>query len=84
MDLCAEKVACYQKHYDPTGEVSTEALKAANLLELGTDPSALKDADFVVIAVPTPVDDARQPDFSPLVGSSTAVGRTQSGRDRGV
>ncbi len=75
LDLCAEKVACYQKHYDPTGEVSTEALKVANLLELDTDPSALKDADFVVIAVPTPVDDARQPDFSPLVGSSTAVGR---------
>lgn len=74
-DLCAEKVASYKKHYDPTGEVSTEALKAATRLELGTDPSALKEADFIVVAVPTPVDDARQPDFSPLVGSSTAVGR---------
>lgn len=75
LDLCAEKIACYKKHYDPTGEVSSEALKAATLLELGTDPSVLKEADFVVVAVPTPVDDARQPDFSPLVGSSTAVGR---------
>lgn len=74
-DLCAEKIACYKKHYDPTGEVSTEALRAANLLEMGTDPTALKEADFIVVAVPTPVDDARQPDFSPLVGSSIAVGR---------
>ena len=75
LDLCAEKIACYRKHFDPTGEVSTEALKAATLLELGTNPSVLKEADFIVVAVPTPVDDARQPDFSPLVGSSTAVGR---------
>lgn len=74
-DLSAEKIACYKKHYDPTGEVSTEDLKAATLLEVGTDARALQEADFVVVAVPTPVDDARQPDFSPLVGSSTSVGR---------
>lgn len=74
-DLSAEKIACYKKHYDPTGEVSTEDIKAATLLEVGTDARALQEADFVVVAVPTPVDDARQPDFSPLVGSSTSVGR---------
>jgi len=74
-DLSPEKIACYKEHYDPTGEVSSEDLKAARLLEVGTDPGALKEADFVVVAVPTPVDAARQPDFSPLVGSSTSVGR---------
>jgi UDP-N-acetyl-D-galactosamine dehydrogenase len=50
-------------------------LKAATLLEVGTDPAALKEADFVIVAVPTPVDDAHQPDFSPLVSSSRAVGQ---------
>jgi len=40
-----------------------------------TDASALKDADFIVVAVPTPVDEAHIPDFSPLVGSSTSVGK---------
>ena len=75
VDLSAEKVACYKQHFDPTGEVSTEDLKAATLLEMGTDPSALKEADFVIVAVPTPVDDAHQPDFSPLVSSSRAVGQ---------
>ena len=75
VDLSAEKVACYKQHFDPTGEVSTEDLKAATLLEMGTDPHALKEADFVIVAVPTPVDDAHQPDFSPLVSSSRAVGQ---------
>ncbi|MCL2635404.1 MAG: nucleotide sugar dehydrogenase [Betaproteobacteria bacterium] len=74
-DLSAEKVAAYQQHFDPTGEVSSADLKAATLLEMGTDPTALREADFVVVAVPTPVDDAHQPDLSPLVGSSTSVGR---------
>ena len=74
-DLSVEKVAAYKRHIDPTGEVNSEDLKAATLLEVGTDPAALKEADFVVVAVPTPVDNAHQPDFSPLVGSSKAVGQ---------
>ena len=75
LDLSAEKIACYKQYFDPTGEVSTEDLKAATLLEVGTDAAALKEADFVIVAVPTPVDDAHQPDFSPLVSSSRAVGQ---------
>ena len=74
-DLSAAKIASYKTFIDPTGEVSTEDLKAATLLEVGTDPAALREADFVIVAVPTPVDDAHQPDFSPLVGSSKAVGQ---------
>jgi len=74
-DLSTEKVEAYKRHVDPTGEVSSEDLKAATLLEVGTDPAALREADFVIVAVPTPVDDAHQPDFSPLVGSSKAVGK---------
>lgn len=75
IDLSAEKVACYRKHYDPTGEVNSDDLKAATLLEVGTDPTALKEADFVIVAVPTPVDDAHQPDFGPLISSSRTVGQ---------
>ena len=36
------------------------------MLSVSTDPAALADADFIVVAVPTPVDDAHQPDFAPL------------------
>jgi UDP-N-acetyl-D-galactosamine dehydrogenase len=74
-DLSAAKVDAYRRHVDPTGEVSTADLKAATQLRPTTDPAALRDADFVIVAVPTPIDEAHQPDFGPLVGASESVGR---------
>ena len=74
-DLSTEKVAAYAQFVDPTGEVSTEDLRAAKLLSCSTDPAVLSEADFIVVAVPTPVDDAHQPDFTPLLKSSESVGR---------
>ena len=74
-DLSEAKVQAYRRHVNPTGEVSAEELRSARLLEVTTDEKQLRQADFIVVAVPTPVDDAHQPDFSPLVGASTAVGR---------
>ncbi len=74
-DLSRAKVEAYRRHVDPTGEVSSEDLKAARLLEPGTDPAQLREADFIIVAVPTPIDAAHQPDFSPLVGASITVGR---------
>jgi UDP-N-acetyl-D-galactosamine dehydrogenase len=74
-DLSAEKIAAYKQFTDPTGEVSEEKLRAASLLRPTTDPKALAEADYIVVAVPTPVDDAHIPDLSPLVGASTFVGR---------
>jgi UDP-N-acetyl-D-galactosamine dehydrogenase len=75
LDLSVEKIEAYKRHVDPTGEVSTEELKASVHLRPTVDAAALKEADFVVVAVPTPVDEAHIPDFSPLVGASNAVGR---------
>jgi UDP-N-acetyl-D-galactosamine dehydrogenase len=74
-DLSEEKVAAYRRHVDPTGEVSSDDLKAATQLQCSTDPAVIAEADFIVVAVPTPVDDAHQPDFTPLVKSSESVGR---------
>ena len=74
-DLSASKVAHYRRHVDPTGEVSSADLAAAEYLEVGCDPAALAEADFVIVAVPTPVDEAHQPDFGPLIGSSESVGK---------
>ena len=75
VDLSERKVAAYRRFEDPTGEVSTEQLRAATQLTCTTDGAALADADFIVVAVPTPIDEARRPDFQPLVGSSETVGR---------
>jgi len=74
-DLAADKVAAYARHVDPTGEVSTEDLRAATRLRCSTDPAVIREADFIVVAVPTPVDEAHQPDFTPLVKASESVGR---------
>ena len=74
-DLSKSKVESYRNYIDPTGEVSTENLRAARHLESTTDATALSRADYIIVAVPTPVDDAHQPDFSPLVGASETVGR---------
>jgi UDP-N-acetyl-D-galactosamine dehydrogenase len=74
-DLSAAKIDAYRKGFDPTGEVSRDDLKAAAHLRVTTDPAELSQADFVIVAVPTPVDDAHQPDFGPLVSASETVGR---------
>ena len=74
-DLSQAKIDSYRKHVDPTGEVAAEALKAADKLDVTTDPARLAEADIIIVAVPTPVDDAHQPDFSPLVGASISVGK---------
>ena len=74
-DLSEAKIDAYRKHIDPTGEVPTEELQASTMLEPTTDAARLGEADFIVVAVPTPVDDAHQPDFSPLVSASRSVGQ---------
>ncbi|TAJ16604.1 MAG: nucleotide sugar dehydrogenase [Rugosibacter sp.] len=74
-DLSAAKIATYNEFRDPTGEVSTDNLRAAVKLECTTDPRRLASADFFIVAVPTPVDAAHQPDFGPLIGASTTVGQ---------
>jgi len=74
-DLSAAKIENYKQFIDPTGEVSTEQLQSAKQLEVTTDPAKLAEADYVVVAVPTPVDIAHNPDFTPLIGASTTVGK---------
>ncbi len=74
-DLSKAKIESYRRFVDPTGEVSGEDLRAAGQLTVTTDPAALAQADYLVVAVPTPVDTAHQPDFGPLAGASESVGR---------
>lgn len=75
LDLSESKIENYRRFMDPTNEVSSADLQAASYLKVSTDPKGLSEADYIIVAVPTPVDKANQPDFSPLVSSSTTVGR---------
>ena len=74
-DLSISKVDAYRDHIDPAGEISTAQFRSATQLTITTDESALAPADFLIIAVPTPVDFAHNPDFTPLIDASRAVGK---------
>ncbi|MEB0012030.1 nucleotide sugar dehydrogenase [Glaciimonas sp. Gout2] len=75
LDLSSRKITSYARCIDPTGEVSTEELRAARHLSVTVDSSQLSEADFIIISVPTPVDIAHNPDFTPLKAASQTVGR---------
>jgi UDP-N-acetyl-D-galactosamine dehydrogenase len=74
-DLSQAKVDACRRHVDPSGEVGAEDLRAAHLHEPTTDPALLAQADYLIVAVPTPVNEAHQPDFEPLVKASEFVGK---------
>lgn len=74
-DLSEKKVASYQAGIDPSGEIACTDFKAATQLEVTTNPAQIGNADFIIVAVPTPVDSAQKPDFSPLIEASKCVAR---------
>lgn len=77
-DLSKNKIDAYHRYIDLTGEVGTEDLKTAvrdGGLEPTTDPRRIASADFLVIAVPIPVDEAHVPDFGPLIDASATAGQ---------
>jgi len=69
------KVESYLRFCDPTGEVSEETLREATQLRCSTDPAILGEASLIIVAVPTPIDIAHQPDFTPLIAASRTVGQ---------
>ncbi|HEY8370554.1 MAG TPA: NAD(P)-binding domain-containing protein, partial [Thermodesulfobacteriota bacterium] len=72
-DIAAEKVARLARGEDPTGAVTPDDLARAEV-EYTTDPARLAEADFVIVAVPTPVDEAKRPDLRALASASRLVG----------
>jgi len=74
-DIAKHKVQACQRGTDPSRELSDAEMALATHAVYTDDPSLLGEADIVIVAVPTPVDNAHIPDFRPLVGASTSVGR---------
>lgn len=74
-DLKEELIESYTRFIDPTGEVSPVDLKASKLLKYTADPCDIASADYIVIAVPTPINEAHQPDLQPLVSASETAGK---------
>lgn len=72
-DISEAKLHAYREGHDPTGEMDAEAFKAATQLSFTSDASALALADYIVVAVPTPIDSAKQPDLTPVIKATETI-----------
>jgi UDP-N-acetyl-D-galactosamine dehydrogenase len=73
-DINHKRTQQLQQGIDHTQEVSAAEL-TQSLCLFTSDPNMLKQADFHIIAVPTPIDDAKQPDLTALLSASEIVGK---------
>lgn len=76
-DLNKAKIDLYKSGIDPTKEVGDEVIKNTTL-EFTNDETKLKEAKYIIVAVPTPVNVDHTPDLKPVVGASEIVGRNLS------
>ena len=76
-DINKAKVDAYKRGEDPTQEVGNAAIVACSV-DWTSDEKKLREAKFIIVAVPTPINDDTTPDLSPVIGSSTIVGRNLS------
>jgi len=74
-DISNEKVKAYQAGFDPTGEMAKELFARAGQLSYSTTAEDIKGAEYIIVAVPTPVDNAHAPDLTPVIKASETVGR---------
>lgn len=74
-DIAVSKVDACRRGTDPSRELTDDEMAAAVHAEYTADPALLGEADIIIVAVPTPVDEARIPDFRPLVGASVSAGQ---------
>ncbi len=72
-DIDRAKIEDLWKGNDRTGEVSAEDLQCAKV-QYTADPTELKKADFIIVAVPTPINKALQPDLNALIKASELIG----------
>ena len=73
-DIAVDKVAKCRAGTDPSREIPDAEMALAVHAEYTSDAAELRNADVILVAVPTPVDHAHIPDFMPLIGASRAIG----------
>jgi UDP-N-acetyl-D-galactosamine dehydrogenase len=73
-DIKKDRIEELKKGFDRTREVEPADLKAAVRLSFSGDVQDLKEANYFIVTVPTPVDQFKNPDLSPLIGASATVG----------
>lgn len=72
VDVDVRRIDEIRRHHDRTNELTPETL-ASSSLRLTTDIAEARDADIIIVTVPTPVDAGNQPDLRPVMGATTAI-----------
>lgn len=73
-DINAKRVEMMKKGIDPSCELESEAFDDTDIF-FTANPDDLKDATFFIVAVPTPVDDHKVPDLTPVIGASKGISK---------
>jgi UDP-N-acetyl-D-galactosamine dehydrogenase len=74
-DINKKRVAELREFRDHTLETSPEELKATTNLRVSSEPVDLRECNVFIVTVPTPIDNAKRPDLTPLESASRAVGK---------
>lgn len=72
-DINQNKITAYQNQEDPTGEMQKEHFSASQHIQFTASPADLAQADFIITAVPTPINNAKLPDLSPVESASRLI-----------
>jgi len=80
-DINSKRIDALKSGIDDTLETTAEELSAAKALSFTDDPTRLDDCNIYIITVPTPIDEYKQPDLSPLIAASKLVGKSISKGD---
>ncbi|HET8730915.1 MAG TPA: nucleotide sugar dehydrogenase [Moraxellaceae bacterium] len=72
-DISESKLHAYREGHDPTGEMPGDAFTAATHLSYSSDSRDIARADFIIVAVPTPIDNAKQPDLTPVIRATETI-----------
>ena len=73
-DINEKRVGLMRKNIDPSDELEAEAFEGCDI-QFTADPEDLKDANFFIVAVPTPIDQSKLPDLRPVISASRTVGK---------
>ncbi len=74
-DISSKRIEELKNGQDHTLEVSPIELQQAAQLSFTCDLEKLKECNFFIVTVPTPIDDYKQPDLTPLIKASTSIGQ---------
>jgi UDP-N-acetyl-D-galactosamine dehydrogenase len=79
-DINSDRVEMMKNNIDPSEELEAKDFERTDI-EFTANIDDLKECQFYIVAVPTPIDDARLPDLKPLLGASSTVGKVLSKGD---